>query len=258
LEKPFKFGKGGFSGGSYRNATPYYTIPSKRLQLYNYDGPLRTSALRGLGAYGNIFALESFIDELALMAEMDPFDFRLKNLEDTRAIEVLELLKEKSGWLSRKKDQNKGYGIAFAKYKNSASYFAVMAEVSVDWAAETFKLTKLTGVIDSGLVINPDGLKNQTEGGMIQSASWTLLEEVIFDENGIQSKDWSSYPIMRFNDVPEVEVHIINRPEEKPLGAGEAAQGPVAAAIANAIFDGTKQRIRQLPLKPEKIDWAKN
>jgi CO/xanthine dehydrogenase Mo-binding subunit len=258
LEKPFKFEKGGFSGGSYRNATPYYTIPSKRLQLYNYDGPLRTSALRGLGAYGNIFALESFIDELALMAELDPFNFRLNNLEDNRAIEVLELLKEKSGWVSRKKDQNKGYGIAFAKYKNSASYFAVHAEVDIAKSAETFKLTKLTGVIDSGLVINPDGLKNQTEGGMIQSASWTLLEEVIFDENGIQSKDWSSYPIMRFNDVPEVEVHIINRPEEKPLGAGEAAQGPVAAAIANAIFDGTKQRIRQLPLKPEKIDWAKN
>ncbi|MCH6200390.1 molybdopterin-dependent oxidoreductase [Aquiflexum sp. LQ15W] len=257
LEQPFQFEKGRFSEGTYRNATPYYNIPFKRLQINNYDGPLRTSALRGLGAYGNIFALESFIDELAVIAKIDPFDFRLKNLDDKRAIDVLTLLKEKTGWESRNKNGSIGYGIAFAKYKNSASYFAVLAEVNIDSSAETFKLTKLTGVIDSGQVINPDGLINQTEGGMIQSASWTLLEEVMFDENGVQSKDWSSYPIMRFNDTPEVEVHIINRQEEKPLGAGEAAQGPVAAAIANAIFDGTGQRLRQLPLKPEKIDWKK-
>jgi nicotinate dehydrogenase subunit B len=257
LKEPFEFQKGGFSGGSYRNATPLYHIPDKRLQLYNYDGPLRTSALRGLGAYGNIFALESFMDELATEVEIDPIAFRIKNLDDDRAIAVLETLASKTGWDSKKKNSGKGYGVAFSKYKNSASYFAVLAEVEINKAEKSFKLTKMTGVIDSGQCINPDGLKNQTEGGMVQSASWTLLESVQYDENGILSKDWSSYPIMRFEDVPEIEVHIINRPELPPMGAGEAAQGPVAAAIANAVFDGTGTRVRELPIKAEKVDWDK-
>jgi CO/xanthine dehydrogenase Mo-binding subunit len=257
LEKPFEFQKGGFSGGSYRNATPLYNIQAKRLQLHNYEGPLRTSALRGLGAYGNIFALESFMDELALEAEMDPIAFRIKNLDDDRAVAVLENLATKTGWDSRVKSSEKGYGIAFSKYKNTASYFAVLAEVEIDKVEKTFKLTKMTGVIDSGQCINPDGLKNQTEGGMIQSASWTLMEAVKYDETGILSTDWTTYPIMRAKEVPEIEVHIINRPELPPMGAGEAAQGPVAAAIANAVFDATGSRVRDLPLKAEKVDWGK-
>lgn len=257
LEKPFEFRKGGFSGGSYRNAVPLYTIPSKRLLLHNYEGPLRTSALRGLGAYGNIFALESFMDELAMAAEMDPIDFRIKNLDDDRAKAVLQSLSEKTNWKSGQKVPNKGFGVAFSKYKNSASYFAVVAEVTVDRDSKSFRLDKLTGVIDSGQCINPDGLKNQTEGGMIQSASWTLLEKVNFDEDGIQSIDWDSYPILRSKEVPVVEVHIINRPELAPMGAGEAAQGPVAAAIANAVFNGTGTRVRNLPIQSEKIDWGK-
>lgn len=255
LEKPFEFRKGGFSGGSYRNAVPLYTIPSKRLLLHNYEGPLRTSALRGLGAYGNIFALESFMDELALAAEMDPIEFRIKNLDDDRAKAVLQSVAEKTNWNSAQQAVNKGFGVAFSKYKNSASYFAVVAEVTIDKVSKTFKLEKLTGVIDSGQCINPDGLKNQTEGGMIQSASWTLLEKVNFDEDGIESIDWNSYPILRANEVPLVEVHIINRPELAPMGAGEAAQGPVAAAIANAVFNGTGTRVRELPIQAEKIDW---
>lgn len=257
LAKPFEFQKGGFSGGSYRNATPLYNIPDKRLQLFNYDGPLRTSALRGLGAYGNIFALESFMDELAAKAGMDPIAFRIKNLDDDRAIAVLETLASKTGWDSKGKSPGKGYGVAFSKYKNSASYFAVLAEMEINKAEKSFKLIKLTGVIDSGQCINPDGLKNQTEGGMVQSASWTLMESVQYDESGILSKDWSSYPIIRAKEVPEIEVHIINRPELPPMGAGEAAQGPVAAAIANAVFDGTGTRVRELPIKAEKVDWDK-
>lgn len=255
LEKPFEFQKGGFSGGSYRNAVPLYTIPSKRLLLHNYEGPLRTSALRGLGAYGNIFALESFMDELALATEMDPIEFRIQNLDDERAKAVLQSVAEKTNWKSVLKTPNKGFGVAFSKYKNSASYFAVVAEVSIDKPSKTFKLEKLTGVIDSGQCINPDGLINQTEGGMIQSASWTLLEKVDFDENGVLSTDWNSYPILRANEVPVVEVHIINRPELPPMGAGEAAQGPVAAAIANAVFNGTSTRVRDLPISAEKVDW---
>lgn len=255
LEKPFVFSKGGYSGGAYRNATPLYNIPDHRLRLFNYDGPLRTSALRGLGAYANIFALESFIDELAEASGIDPFTFRINNLKDKRAIAVLEELKVKTNWHALERSGDKGYGIAFAKYKNSAAYFAVMAEVEKVPEKEAFKLNKMVGVIEAGQCINPDGLINQTEGGMIQSASWTLLESVKYDENGILSKDWNSYPILRAKDTPEVEVHVINRPELPPSGAGEAAQGPVAAAIANAVFDCTGTRVRELPITSEKVDW---
>lgn len=248
LEKPIPFRKGGFSGGAYRNATPLYTIPDVRLQLFNYDGPLRSSALRGLGAYANIFALESFIDELAEASGIDPFTFRIHNLKDERAIAVLEELKSKTNWNTLERTGNKGYGISFAKYKNSAAYFAVMAEVEKVPEKEAFKLKRMIGVIEAGQCINPDGIINQTEGGMIQSASWTLMESVKYDGHGILSKDWNSYPIFRTNDVPEVEVHIINRPELPPLGAGEAAQGPVAAAIANAVFDCSGTRVRELPI----------
>ncbi|MFD2202212.1 xanthine dehydrogenase family protein molybdopterin-binding subunit [Shivajiella indica] len=252
LENAIPFRKGGFSGGAYRNATPLYDIKDVRLQLFNYDGPLRSSALRGLGAYANIFALESFIDELADASGFDPFTFRIKNLKDERAIAVLRELQSKTNWNTLERTGNKGYGIAFAKYKNTAAYFAVMAEVENVIGTKNFKLNKLVGVIDAGQCINPDGLINQTEGGMIQSASWTLLESVRFNENGVLSKDWNSYPILRAKDIPEVDVYILNRPELPPLGAGEAAQGPVAAAIANAVFDGTGTRIRELPIKAEK------
>lgn len=257
LETPFEFSKGGFSAGSYRNGIPEYSIAAKQLHLYNYSGPLRVSSLRGLGAYGNTFAMESFLDELIHKSGGDPLDFRIKNLEDPRAKAVLEKLGEKSGWKSRQKTANNGFGIAYSRYKNSTSYFAVLAEVEINKTAKRYRLKKLTGVIDSGLVINPDGLINQTEGGMIQSASWSMMEEVKYDQNGITSVDWISYPILRMIDVPEVEVYIIDRPDTPPMGAGEAAMGPVSAAIANAIFDATGSRIRGLPLKAEKIEWEK-
>ncbi len=255
LDPPVEFRKGGFSGGSHRNGIPEYSFAAKQLHLYNYDGPLRTSSLRGLGAYGNTFAMESFIDELANKSNNDPLEFRINNLEDPRARAVLEELAIKTNWKSRQKTTTNGFGVAYARYKNATSYFAVHAEVVINIETKQYRLKKLTGVIDSGLTINPDGLINQTEGGMIQSASWTMLEEVNFDRTGITSTDWESYPIMRMKDVPEVEVHIIDRPETKPMGAGEAAMGPVAAAIANAVFDATGSRVRNLPIKSKKIDW---
>lgn len=255
LAEPFEFQKGGFSAGSYRNGIPEYTIPAKQLHLFNYSGPLRPSSLRGLGAYGNTFAMESFLDELIHKSGNDPVDFRIKNLEDPRAKTVLETLAEKTDWKSRQKTAENGFGVAYSRYKNSTSYFAVLAEVEIDKSAKAYKLKKLTGVIDSGLVINPDGLRNQTEGGMIQAASWSMLEEVHYDQDGITSVDWASYPIMRMMDVPEIEVHLIDRPDTPPMGAGEAAMGPVSAAIANSIFDATGSRIRDLPLKAEKINW---
>jgi nicotinate dehydrogenase subunit B len=254
LENPHRFEPGGFSAGSYRNAVPLYGFP-RQIIHHDFEGPLRTSALRSLGAYGNIFALESFMDELAHRAGKDPVAFRLEHVDDTRAQAVIRQAAEKAGW--NKGGGNKGLGIAFARYKNSAAYFAVVAHVEADVANRTFTVRKLTGAIDAGQVINVDGLKNQTEGGMIQAASWTLYEEVNYDENGILSTSWATYPIMRLDQSPEIEVHVIDRPHEKAMGAGEAAQGPVSAAIANAVFAATGTRLRDLPLKAEDIDWDK-
>ncbi|NII27656.1 xanthine dehydrogenase family protein molybdopterin-binding subunit [Pseudoflavitalea sp. X16] len=248
LEKPFTFSPGRFSGGSYRNAVPLYNTP-RQVILYNYKGPLRTSALRSLGAYANIFALESFIDELAHKAGKDPAAFRMQYLNDDRAKAVIQLLIDKTNWKERISKKGAGLGIAFAQYKNEAAYFAIVAEVQVDKTARQYRLVKLTGAIEAGQAINIDGIKNQTAGGMIQSASWTMLESVRYNATGIQSRNWDTYPILRFNAVPDTEVFVINRPELPPLGAGEAAQGPVAAAIANAIFHATGTRLRELPLK---------
>ena len=254
LENPRKFDAGGFSAGSYRNSIPLYDFPREIIH-HKYSGPLRTSALRSLGAYGNIFALESFMDELAHSARIDPVKFRLDHLTNERAKDVIRLAAEKAGWGNRPNKNGIGQGIAFSQYKNTAAYLAVVVEVQVDKTNKKYGINKMTAAIDAGQTINPDGLKNQTEGGIIQAASWTLYEEVKYDKNGIISTNWETYPIMRFASVPEIEVHVIDRPKEKPLGAGEAAQGPVGAAIANAIFRATGSRLRNLPLLPEKINW---
>lgn len=256
LEKPFAFEGGGFSGGSHRNSLPLYDFETKKVDLHNYKGPLRTSALRSLGAYGNIFALESFMDELAEKAGKDAVQFRLDHLKNERAKEVITTLVTKTGW-DQKKQPGKGQGFAFAQYKNNASYFAVKAEIELNMAAKTYRLVKLTGVIDAGQAINPDGIINQTSGGMIQAASWTMLEQVHYNADGVASSSWENYPILRFEDVPDTEVFVIDRPELEPLGAGEAAQGPVSAAIANAIFNATGTRLREIPLTADKIDWTK-
>lgn len=256
LEKPFSLKSGGFSGGSHRNSVPLYDFSSQKIILHNYKGPLRTSALRSLGAYANIFALESFMDELAFKAGKDPVAFRLAHLKDPRARAVIKLLVEKGGWRKGKKE-HVGEGFAFAQYKNNAAYCAVKAEVLIDPSARTYKVTKLSSAIDAGQTINSTGVINQTSGGMIQAASWTVMEEVLYDQKGIVSTSWDKYPIMRFGDVPHTEVFLIDRPELEPMGAGEAAQGPTAAAIANAIFQATGSRLREIPLLSEKIDWKK-
>ena len=238
--------KPGYSAGAYRNSEPYYTIPNQQVKAHIFNGPIRTSALRSLGAYGNIFAIESFIDELAVKAGKDPFTFRLQHLKDERAIAVLTKLQELIA--SIQTPAHSGIGIAFSRYKNSASYCAVAALVTVHPKENNIEVQKMWAVIDSGEVINIDGLKNQTEGGLIQSASWTIMEQIQFDAQHITSRDWFSYPIMRFNQVPEVEVVVLDKPNEKAMGAGEAAQGPAAAALANAVYKACGQRIRHLPL----------
>ena len=243
IENPLTSGDKGYSGGAVRNSQPYYTIPNQQINSNFFKGPLRVSALRSLGAYANIFAVESFMDELAEKAGKDPFEFRLMHLDDERAKAVVIKLREMT------KDQQTspgtGLGIAFSRYKNSAAYCAVAALVET---SPDLRLIKMWSAIDAGEVINIDGIKNQTEGGMIQSASWTIKEQVKFDGKRITSADWGTYPIFRFIETPEVEVEVLNRPDEEALGAGEAAQGPASAAIVNAIYKANGKRVRDLPV----------
>jgi nicotinate dehydrogenase subunit B len=246
------------AGGGDRNAIPLYDFPSQRvIHHFVQDMPIRVSALRTLGAYANVFALESFMDELAAAAGADPVAFRLAHMKDPRARAVIEAVAKKAQWKEREKgDGTRGRGIGFAKYKNLACYVAVVAEVEVDRSSGAVRVPRTWAAVDSGLIINPDGLINQMEGGIIQSVSWTLKEEVRFDRDGIKTHDWASYPILTMPEVPAVEIELINRPSERPLGSGEGSQGPAVAAVVNAFANATGKRIRDLPLHPERVKAA--
>jgi CO/xanthine dehydrogenase Mo-binding subunit len=246
------------AGGGDRNAIALYDIPSKRMtQHFIPQMPVRVSALRTLGAYANVFAIESFMDELAKEAGADPVAFRLKHLSDPRAKAVIETVAKNVSWDPGVKGTGtRGRGIGFAQYKNHASYVAVIAEVEVDHLSGAVRVLKAHCAADAGQIVSPDGLKNQMEGGIVQSASWTLKEQVTFDRERVTSRDWLSYPILTFPEVPEVEVALIDRPGEPWLGAGEAAHGPTAAAIANAVAHATGARLRDLPLTPDKVKKA--
>ncbi|WP_029350209.1 molybdopterin cofactor-binding domain-containing protein [Bosea sp. 117] len=238
--------------GSARNALALYDLPAQRIVTHFAAAhPVRTSSLRGLGAFANIFAIECFIDELAEAAGRDPVAYRLALLTDPRARAVVETAAAMAGWSS---DEPRGEGIArgmgFGRYKNKAAYFAAVAEVELD---EDVRLRKVWCAVDAGLVINPDGAANQVEGGVIQSASWTLKESVRFEDGRPVCAQWDDYPILRFSEVPEVEIQFLDRRSEAPLGLGEVAQGPTAAAIGNAVARALGARIRDLPLSRERI-----
>jgi CO/xanthine dehydrogenase Mo-binding subunit len=219
--------------------------------------PLRISALRTLGAYANVFAIESFMDELAAAAGADPVAFRLAHLKDPRAKAVIEAAAKAADWKPGEKgDGTRGRGIAFAKYKTLATYVALIVDLELDRESGRIKIPRVFAAVDAGQIINPDGLTNQIEGGVVQSTSWTLHEEVRFDKTGIQSQSWDSYPILTMSETPAVTTVLIDRPNEHSLGAGEASQGPTAAAIANAFTAATGRRIRELPLRPERVKAA--
>jgi len=246
-----------FHGGVHRNADPLYAVPNRRIvKHFVTERPLRTSALRSLGAYANVFALESFVDEVAEAAGIDPLDYRLSYLNDTRARAVLSCAAERIGWPGPRDEFGHGAGIAFARYKNAMTYAAVAVELHVDDLTAEVRLDRVAVAADAGEVIDPNGLENQLEGGVVQSASWTLQEEVTFDATSVTSTDWASYPILSFPEIPSIEVELIDRPELPPLGAGEAAQGPTAAAIANAVQRAVGARVRDLPIKPDRIREA--
>ncbi|MCA6115645.1 xanthine dehydrogenase family protein molybdopterin-binding subunit [Bradyrhizobium sp. WSM 1738] len=245
-------------GGGDRNAIPIHTLPSARVVHHFIPAmPLRISALRALGAYHNVFSIESFMDELAGLAGADPVEFRLKHLDDVRGREVIEKAAQGFGWKRNVRPADRGHGFAFARYKNLAAYCAVASELEVNRETGRPRLVRAVAAVDAGQVVNPDGLINQIEGAILQSMSWTLYESVTFDDTRITSVDWQTYPILRFDAVPEsVEVHIINRPGQPFLGSGETAQGPAAASIANAIANATGKRLRDLPLTRKRIKQA--
>jgi CO/xanthine dehydrogenase Mo-binding subunit len=237
-------------GGADRNSIPLYDFPSWQIECHRLlTMPIRTSALRTLGAQGNVFAIESFIDELAAERGEDPVDFRLRHLPDSRAQDVIRSVAKRANW-KPDKQAGRGYGLGFARYKNTGAYCAVVAEVE---GAEDISVKRLTIAVDVGEAINPDGVINQIEGGAIQATSWVLKERVRFDNQRITSNTWTAYPILRFSEVPEVQVELIQRPDSEPLGAGEAAHGPVTAAIANAVFDALGVRVRNLPITRDSL-----
>lgn len=258
LEKPFT------QPVPVNGGPPNYAADRNGIALYDFAGhqvlthfitdmPVRVSSTRGLGAYANVFAIESFMDELATAAHVDPLTYRLRFLKDERARDVLQKAADQFGWNSWKKTPNRGRGIGFARYKNIAGYCAVALEVEVNPRNGRIRVLRAVASADSGLIVNPDGVSNQIEGGLIQSLSWSLKEEVKFDDTQILSTDWSSYPILTFSEIPPVEVVLINRPGAPFLGTGEASQGPTSAALANAVFEATGVRFRQLPFTPERI-----
>ena len=237
-------------GGTTRNAVPLYDVGPRSVTGHRLtESPLRTSAMRALGAYLNVFAIESFMDELAEDAGVDPVDFRLAHLDDERARAVIEHVRDASGWGTPLPEET-GRGIGFARYKDRGAWCAVVAEVTVD---HDVHVRRLTAAVDVGLAVSPDGVRNQIEGGATQATSWTVKERVRFDRRRITSDDWESYPILRFSEAPRVDVHVIDRPDQPSLGAGEAAQGPTAAALANAVHAALGVRVRDLPLTAEAV-----
>ncbi len=247
------------AGGGDRNAIPIYKFPNAQV-VHHFipEMPVRVSAMRALGGYHNVFSIESFMDELAGAAGADPVEFRLTYLEDKRGRDVVEKAAKEFGWRKgQKAAPDRGYGFAFARYKSLAAYCAIASEVEVNRETGRPRLVRAVAAVDSGQVVNPNGLINQIEGAIMQSASWTLYEAVTFDDTRITSIDWQTYPILRFNAVPDsIDVHIINRPGLPFLGSGETGQGPAAASIANAIANATGRRLRDLPLTRKRIKDA--
>jgi nicotinate dehydrogenase subunit B len=252
-------------GGGERNSNPLYSFPNAHVVSHFLpEMPLRVSAMRSLGAYLNVFAIESFMDELAAAAGADPVAFRLRHMQDERARAAIQTAADRFGWPAPRPGgaqdgirDGAGRGFAFARYKNLGAYCAVALDLKVEHETGRIRIGRVVAAVDSGQPINPDGIRNQIEGAIVQSASWTLYEQVRFDRRRVTSRDWSGYPILRFPAVPDsIEVHIADRPGLPFLGTGEAGQGPTAAAIANALHDAAGVRLRDLPLSQARVKDA--
>jgi CO/xanthine dehydrogenase Mo-binding subunit len=244
-----------FMGGA-RNAPTNYALPNQRIMMHSLaEAPLRTSSMRSLGGAGNTFANESFMDELAYVAEMDPLAFRLRHLDDPRGREALEAAARTAGW-GEALPAGEGRGLSFARYENDQAYVATVAQVAVDEVTGAVRVRRMVVAHDCGLIVNPDGVRNQVEGNAIQALSRALKEEVRFDAGGQTTMDWDDYPLLTFSETPELEVVLINRADEPSLGAGEPTTVTVAAAVANAVFAATRARLRRVPFTPERVRAA--
>ncbi|ABD53792.1 xanthine dehydrogenase family protein molybdopterin-binding subunit [Jannaschia sp. CCS1] len=242
-----------FGGAGCRNAPPIYNVPAVIDYALIPDRPLRTSAVRALGAHLNVFAIEAMMDDLAETVAADPIDFRLNHLPDPRARRVLDRVREISDWPPAPSDGEAGRGLGFARYKNSGAYCAIVADIALD--AE-IKVSRVWCVVDAGLAINPDGLRNQLEGGITQAISFTLHEALEWSKEGFRAADWDAYPILRFDAVPHVQTDLIGDPEDPPLGVGECTTGPMAAALGNAVKQALGVRICDMPLTVDRIAAA--
>jgi nicotinate dehydrogenase subunit B len=239
-------------GGGTRNSATLYDFPRQRVVHHLVTQmPVRTSSLRTLGGFANVFAAESFMDEIADAAGEDPVSYRLSLMSEPRARRVIETAARMCGWSGRgERGSGTARGLGFARYKNKAGYAAVVAEVEVD---EAVRVKQIWCAVDGGLIISPDGARNQIEGGAIQATSWTLKEAVRFDDGRVASNTWDDYPILRFSEVPAVAIELIDGQDKPPLGLGEVVHGPTAAAIGNAVAHALGARIRDLPLTRERI-----
>lgn len=255
----------GFVGGD-RDAKVNYQIPNYRVTMHNLRGGiLRSSAMRGLGGTQNTFANESFMDELAAAAHADPLTFRRAHLtNDQRALDLLAALEKLGAWQPRPAaaavDRTaaivRGRGLSFVRYENTEAYVGCIADVTVERATGRVRVERLAIAHDCGLVVNPDGLRNQIEGNAIQATSRALKEAVAFNTSGVTSLDWHSYPIVRFSEVPDVRIALIDRPHEPILGAGEATTTVIAPAIGNAVYDASGVRLREVPFTPDRVAAA--
>jgi nicotinate dehydrogenase subunit B len=253
-------------GFIWQNADPPYAAESVQVLVHWLkDAPLRPAPIRSPGKPANCFAVESFIDELASAAGLDPIEFQLRGLADTRSVEVIRRAAALMNWQSRPssgRDRDsavmRGRGIAYIHYKHNETYVAMGMEVAVERASGRIRVERVACAHDCGQIINPDGVRAQVEGSILQTLSRVLMEEVQFDRSRVTSVDWSTYPIMRFSDVPKLDIVLIDRPAQPPLGAGEAACTPVAAALANAVFDATGARLRTVPFTPQRVKAALN
>ena len=251
-------------GFIWQNADPPYAADNvKVLVHWLKDAPLRPAPIRSPGKPANSFAVESFTDELAVAAGLDPIEFRLRGLTDIRGIEVIRRAAALMNWQSRPSPSHsrdaavmRGRGIAYVHYKHTETYVAMGMEVAVERASGRIRVERVVCAHDCGQIINPDGVRAQVEGGILQTLSRVLMEEVQFDRSRVTSVDWSTYPIMRFSDVPKLDIELVDRPTQPPLGAGEAACTPVGAALANAVFDATGARLRTVPFTPQRVKSA--
>jgi nicotinate dehydrogenase subunit B len=241
------------------NGYPPYDMPNMQLLVHWLkDAPLRTSNLRAPGKIGNVMAVESFMDELAFAAGKDPLEFRLSALKNPRGLEVLRKVGEMMLWEPRANPRRdgKGRGVAYTHYKNNETLLAMGMDVEVDAKTGAIRVLRVACAHDCGQIIAPDGVRAQVEGCILQTISRTLFEEVKFDTKLVTSTDWVTYPILTIPDAPALDIALIDRPSEPPMGVGEASASPVAAAIANAVFDATGVRLRRVPFTPERVKQA--